>query len=502
MADNITGTDHSGGEVTLATHENGGVHVPKTALAASDGADIDAGNPLPVALAVQPLTTIPDNQASGLPVRPIGQDTWTCSFTDSGASVLSSDFTLRRQGTGIGYSQASGLLLVTTGTSANAEFLARSTVAWRSAMTARCSTVLSQRIANNNFMFLLADSVGEGLACTINGTTSISVTKTAHGFTSANVGQFMFVGAITGANGVPGRYAIASVPDANTINFTVAGWPASGSCTVDLFGHSYVKWHYDGTTETSAKIDAQRKGWASGDTTVAVSTTAAPGHIAQVQNAGRELYYSDFTRASSLAPLAKNRGTRVENIPDDNLDLYLYLWAYNGSTNPASTTTWTVGFASVEKFALTPVHISGAEIVGPAAAIPVYVAYSTNLVIGSGSVTNTPVTPTQSFINSTASTNATSVKNSAGTVWSIVASNTNAAARYVKLYNKASAPTVGTDTPVMVITIPAGQTVNIHGGSNGIRFGTGIALAITTGMADSDATSVAADEIKVATAYT
>lgn len=79
-----------------------------------------------------------------------------------------------------------------------------------------------------------------------------------------------------------------------------------------------------------------------------------------------------------------------------------------------------------------------------------------------------------------------------------------AAARYLKLYNKATAPTVGTDTPVIVIPIPAGQVVKIDGGSNGIRFGTGtgIGWALTASAADSDTTAVSANEHKVAIAYT
>ena len=116
--------------------------------------------------------------------------------------------------------------------------------------------------------------------------------------------------------------------------------------------------------------------------------------------------------------------------------------------------------------------------------------------------TTLPVTPTQTFTNSAASTNDTSTKASAGTVWSVVATNINAAVRYLKLYNKASAPTVGTDVPVLTIPIPAGGIVQVDGGSNGIRFGTGIAWALTTGGTDADATGVAAAEIKVAIAYT
>ena len=117
-------------------------------------------------------------------------------------------------------------------------------------------------------------------------------------------------------------------------------------------------------------------------------------------------------------------------------------------------------------------------------------------------VDNQPVTPTTSFVNSAASTNATSTKASAGTVWSINASNINAAARYLKLYNKASAPTVGTDVPVIVIPLPAGSNTSVAFGANGARFSTGIAWALTAAAADSDTTVVSVNEHKIAISYT
>lgn len=61
---------------------------------------------------------------------------------------------------------------------------------------------------------------------------------------------------------------------------------------------------------------------------------------------------------------------------------------------------------------------------------------------------------------------------------------------------------MGTDTPVLVIPLPPGEVTQINGGSNGIRFGTGIAWAVTTAAADSDTGAVAAGEIKVCIAYT
>ena len=96
---------------------------------------------------------------------------------------------------------------------------------------------------------------------------------------------------------------------------------------------------------------------------------------------------------------------------------------------------------------------------------------------------------------SAASTNATSVKASAGQLYSVMASNTNAAARYLKIYNKASAPTVGSDTPVMTILIPPNSSGVVATWESGLAFGTGIALALTTGVTDADTGAVAANEI-------
>ena len=95
---------------------------------------------------------------------------------------------------------------------------------------------------------------------------------------------------------------------------------------------------------------------------------------------------------------------------------------------------------------------------------------------------------------STATTNAVSAKASAGQVYGYYIYNDSNQTRYVKLYNKATAPTVGTDTPVMTIPIPSGSAANVDF-SNGIAFATGIAFAMTTGMADTDTGAVAANEV-------
>lgn len=99
---------------------------------------------------------------------------------------------------------------------------------------------------------------------------------------------------------------------------------------------------------------------------------------------------------------------------------------------------------------------------------------------------------------SAATTNATSVKASAGRLYGVQVHNTNGTVRYLKLYDKASAPTVGTDVPKKIIAIPPALIIPmvIQFGP-GLQFANGIAFALTTGVADADTGAVGANEIVV-----
>lgn len=121
-----------------------------------------------------------------------------------------------------------------------------------------------------------------------------------------------------------------------------------------------------------------------------------------------------------------------------------------------------------------------------------------------GGVRVVPIPPTSGGLStysgliSAATTNATSVKSSGGLLCGFQASNTNAAARYLKFYNKASAPTVGTDVPYMApFLIPPNSSGIIQTFPFCVNFPTGIAFATTTGVANSDTGAVAANEIIV-----
>jgi hypothetical protein len=94
-----------------------------------------------------------------------------------------------------------------------------------------------------------------------------------------------------------------------------------------------------------------------------------------------------------------------------------------------------------------------------------------------------------------ASNNATNIKPSAGVVtgWKIY--NNSGSAIYVKLFNKATTPVPGTDTPQQTIGVDAGESDVIT--SSGYTYTAGIGIAIVKNIGDSDNTAVAANDCVV-----
>jgi hypothetical protein len=123
------------------------------------------------------------------------------------------------------------------------------------------------------------------------------------------------------------------------------------------------------------------------------------------------------------------------------------------------------------------------------------------VIVNSGTVA--PAVPATPFIlNSAASTNGALIITGTSGLQAFYATNTGATIAFVKLYNKATAPTVGTDTPAMIISVPA-AVAGVPGvatlpiGFSGFRFALGLGIAITGAVADSDTTAVAAGQVKV-----
>jgi hypothetical protein len=98
--------------------------------------------------------------------------------------------------------------------------------------------------------------------------------------------------------------------------------------------------------------------------------------------------------------------------------------------------------------------------------------------------------------NSSNSTNATLIKSTAGLVMEVTVINWNAALRYLRLYDKATAPTVGTDIAYRVIALTSRTPVTMSF-PHGAYFENGIGYSMTTGNTYNDATGVAANEIQM-----
>jgi hypothetical protein len=289
--------------------------------------------------------------ANAMPTTEVPPTFWRIGFAEVGSGLqglAAQELTLVQTGAGMAVSQSGGNLVITTGTTVNSETVIRSVLKFKGSLLSRYKAILSQRIVNQTFRFELADLIGGALAYTINSATSVTVTfPSTNPFTAANVGQFLRLSVITGAAGIPGRYAIASVSGL-TVTFTVAAWPATGTGTLTLYGHNWLANEYSGATATSSSYDCQRRGWASGNTTATINTTASPGHVAQLAFDVQASSLSDSLVASNTGYQWTVRGSRIENIPDEGVELYFFMVVQNGSTAPASTTTLTIGFVQVE----------------------------------------------------------------------------------------------------------------------------------------------------------
>lgn len=99
-----------------------------------------------------------------------------------------------------------------------------------------------------------------------------------------------------------------------------------------------------------------------------------------------------------------------------------------------------------------------------------------------------------------ATTNAASIKGSAGIVFGWTIFNNAAYPVYVKFHNLATTPTAGTGV-VHTIGVQAGTAAPPLAVESGIGFSTGIGISIVKGITDADATAVALSDCVVDIKY-
>lgn len=114
-------------------------------------------------------------------------------------------------------------------------------------------------------------------------------------------------------------------------------------------------------------------------------------------------------------------------------------------------------------------------------------------VVASHGVTSTPQAGTSHKGVTTAAAPAGVLLSNAGTsLFELSIANTTSGAICVKLYDKATAPTVGTDVPMHTVVVDAFATPALQFGAVGKRFATGLGIAITAGPAATDTAAVGA----------
>jgi hypothetical protein len=118
--------------------------------------------------------------------------------------------------------------------------------------------------------------------------------------------------------------------------------------------------------------------------------------------------------------------------------------------------------------------------------------------------TSTAGATTLSFISAGATEDEHAVCTAACTLYSVAATNVNAAVRYLKCENDTAAGTApGTDTPEFRLAVPGATTGGgfTHTFPVGAAFSTGLTCWLVTGAADSDVAEVAANELMVFYTY-
>lgn len=218
-------------------------------------------------------------------------------------------------------------------------------------------------------------------------------------------------------------------------------------------GASYDRWRGDATNGAWANIKA---------------SITLPANVSQI---------------NAVTPLMGNgvtgTGSQRVTIASDNT-----AFPVNATLQTGSNTIGAVNIAAAQTLATVTT-------VGAVTAITNALPAGTNKL---GTIQPIPFTSgglTTHTLISAATTNATSVKGTAGQLYGIQASNTGGAAAFLKLFNKATAPTVGTDVAVKTLIIPAGGGIVVSAADLGLIFTLGIAYSITGLATTADTTAVA-----------
>lgn len=202
-------------------------------------------------------------------------------------------------------------------------------------------------------------------------------------------------------------------------------------------------------------------------------------------------------QAIAMGTGVRSAGTqRVTIATDDSVPVTGTFWQATQPVSLASLPALAAGTNAIGKLAAN----SGVDIGDVDVTSLPTLPSGTNTIGFVGDAATTTGGTTGYSVISTAAVLAAEVKAAPGTVYSIQAFNTNAAARYVRLYNQTGAPGSGDAANIVWRGMVPGNTAvggfNIPlGGSKGIACATGIGIRASAAIADNDTTVLAANEL-------
>jgi hypothetical protein len=253
----------------------------------------------------------------------------------------------------------------------------------------------------------------------------------------------------------------------------------------------------DSTTVTSARTEVRNGGPArlqSGNITSQASQTGSS--VYEVTLESDEVWFHSRVADSTAGRSASQVRQTVS--PDPNKSYKLRYRIVNAATPAVSSTTLTASHVSCVDYTEQQIEITGGTgSISPGQSIPVYsVGGVVTATVAATTVQAATTTTGLSVakVNSLATTNASLVKTGAARVYAYHLSNTTALWRFVKFYNKATAPVVGTDVPIYTVPL-APNSSTIYCQTIPLSHALGLGIAITAGAADNDTMAVAASDV-------
>jgi hypothetical protein len=251
----------------------------------------------------------------------------------------------------------------------------------------------------------------------------------------------------------------------------------------------------DSVTTTVARSEVRNGAAArrqSGNLTT-VAQTGAPC-IYEITAESDEIWFSTKAADNSAARTVATVMNLVA--PDPEADYKVRIRFKNGGVAPASATTVQLFFALSVDYTEQQVEVTGGNGNTQAGqSIPVSVVNGGGVAAPSIQASASIAGLGASKLLSAATTNPTLLKASAGRMYGYQLANLTAAWKFVRFYNKATAPTVGTDAPLFVVAIPPNGMTDIFF-TVPVTFAAGIGYSITGAVADLDATAVAAGDVQ------